>query len=199
MFPVVHGRWWNRERTLSKPRSEAIAEMQTTLPQGADLADEILAHAQEIAQTARDRADAADRRATTIAGTVAIAASLTLSGASLIFDDGKIRDETWQAVLAFLLFAATAAFVTSAIYALVALVRHRRWNWSDTRDLPRQIDSADALKRRRAAFLLHNWEGNWEISDVKNRLVDNALRTLIAALVLLVALSLALFAYALFG
>ena len=71
----------------------------------------MLAHAHEIAQTAVDRAAAADRRATTIAGTVSIAATVTLSGASLVFDDKKIKGDDWRGVLAFLLFAATAAFV----------------------------------------------------------------------------------------
>ena len=179
-----------------------MSGIQRTLPRGKDgedgeIADAVLEHAKEIAQTAVDRTAAADRRATTIAGTVAIAASLTLSGASLVFDDEKIKEDAWQAVLAVLLFATTAAFVASAVYALVALVRYREWNWSEMWDLPREAESSAELKRSRAAHLLQNFRGNWEISDVKNRHVDNALRFLIAALLLLSALAGALAVYAL--
>ena len=173
----------------------------TSLPQGGDgVADEVLAHAQEIAQTATDRAAAADRRATTIAGVVSISATLTLAGASLVLDDSKVSDGTLQVTLAALVFATAAAFVASAAYALIALVRYRRWNWSDLWDLPKPRTgagtggfSADELKLNRAAFLLHNFTGNWEVSDVKNRHVDNALRCLLAALVLLCLLALGLF------
>lgn len=145
VFPVKHDPWWNRDRRQRQKHRDAVMQLAGTLPAGNEkIADAVLEHAEEIAQTAVDRAAAADRRATIIAGTVAIAASLTLSGASLVFDDGKIRDDTWQGVLAFLLFVVTAAFVTSAIYALVALVRYREWNWSEMWDLPKETESADS-------------------------------------------------------
>jgi hypothetical protein len=198
LFPRKHAPWWNRDRRQKQAHRNAVLELATTLPDGnSEIADAVFEHAQEIAQTAWDRAAAADRRATTIAGTVAIAASVSLSGASLVFDEGKISDEIWQSGLALLLFAATGAFVASAVYALTALVRYREWNWSEMWDLPRETGSASNLKRERAAFLLQNFRRNWEISDVKNRCVENALRCLIAALVLLVLLAGALFAYSL--
>jgi hypothetical protein len=198
LFPPRNHPWWTRDRKPRTQHLDAIDAMIKTLPSGEDGTSEaVLAHAQEIAQTAVDRAAAADRRATTIAGTVAIAASLTLSGASLVFDTSKIKDEVWRGALAFILFAATAAFVAAAVYALVALVRYREWNWAEMWDLPRTVGSADELNRIRAAHLLHNFCRNWEISDVKNRWVDNALRALIVALVLLAVLALALFFYAL--
>ena len=64
-------------------------------------------------------------------------------------------------------------------------------------DLPGETASSDKLKRERAPFLLQNLRRNWEISDVKNRCVDNALRCLVAALVLLSVLAFGLFVYAL--
>jgi hypothetical protein len=198
LFPPNNEPWWHRGLQPTSEHREAITQMAATLPHCGDGRTEaVLAHAQEIAQTAVDRAAAADRRATTIAGTVAIAASLTLSGASLVFDDDKIKDDVWRGVLAFILFAATAAFVIAAVYALVALVRHRKWTWAEMWDLPTQAVSGEELNRNRAAYLLHNFRWNWEISDVKNRCVDNALRSLIVALVLLALLALALFIYAL--
>jgi hypothetical protein len=208
VFPDLHGRWWNRERVEASKNRVPVAKVEASLPEGdAGVADEVLAHAQEVAQTAIDRAAAADRRATTIASVVSISATLTLAGASLILNDSMVPNGTWQIVLAALVFATATAFVASAAYALVALVRYRKWNWSDLWDLPTPRPdtdessasgqrnhrfTADELKRSRAAFLLHNFTGNWEISDVKNRHVDNALRCLLAALVLLSVLALGL-------
>lgn len=204
VFPDRHAPWWNRERPMPDGTRAAIAKMEASLPQGDEgTADAVLAHAQEIAQTATDRAAAADRRATTVAGVVSISATLTLSGSSLILDDSKVPDGSWQIVLAAFAFAAAAAFVASAAYALIALVRYRSWNWSELHDLPKQRDNqqftADQLKRTRAATLLHNFRRNWEISDVKNRHVDNALRWLLTALALLSLLALALFLSVAFG
>lgn len=205
LFPDWHGRWWNRGRTEAQKNRVPIEEVKASLPEGgAGVADEVLAHAEEIAQTAVDRSAAADRRATTIAGVVSISATLTLGGTSLVLDDSKVPDAGWQIVLAALIFAAAAAFVASAAYALIALVRYRSWNWSELWDLPASRRggtpfSADELKRNRAAFLLHNFTGNWEISDVKNRHVDNALRCLLAALLLLLLLALGLLLSIVFG
>ncbi len=215
IFPDLHRRWWNRDRVEAEKNRALVAKVEASLPEGGEgVADEVLAHAQEIAQTAIDRAAAADRRATTIAGVVSISASLTLAGASLILDDSKVPSGCWQVVLAALVFAAAAAFVVSAAYALIALVRYRKWNWSDLWDLPKPRSengedsksgprghafTADELKRNRAAFLLHNFTGNWEISDVKNRYVDNALRCLLAALILLSLLALGLLLSVAFG
>jgi hypothetical protein len=53
-------------------------------------------------------------------------------------------------------------------------------------------DSGESQVRRlemRAVHLLDNFAGNWEISDMKNRLVDQALLFLVAALVGIVALA----------
>jgi hypothetical protein len=47
----------------------------------------------------------------------------------------------------------------------------------------------------RAAHLLEDFAANWEISDVKNRTVDLALRCLVAALVGIAGLALLLVLY----
>jgi hypothetical protein len=205
VFPDWHGRWWSRRREMSRDTRAAIAAVEASLPSGEEgVADEVLAHAQEIAQTAVDRAAAADRRATTVASVVSISATLTLSGSALILDDAKVPDGGWQIALAALTFITAAAFVASAAYALIALVRYRRWVWSELWDLPKrrsdgEVFSADQLKLNRAAVLLYNFPGNWEVSDVKNRHVDNALRCLLAALASLSLLALGLLLSVVFG
>jgi hypothetical protein len=156
----------------------------------AELAKETLEHVQEIAQGAVERAAAADRRATTIAGTVAIAASFTLSGGSLALDGNKWSDLGARRWFAIGLCVTSAAFVLSAFYALRALVATRVWHWSQPFDLPICI-SEPSPKRlgMRATHLLQGFAGNWEISDLKNRLVDLALRWLLLALTTIVALA----------
>lgn len=88
----------------------------------------------------------------------------------------------------------TVSFVFSAVFALRALVATRTWNWSNLHDLDklRDMDPApneDAKVRWRAALLLHRLAFNWEISDLKNRNVDLALRCLMIALVGIAALA----------
>jgi hypothetical protein len=100
-----------------------------------DQANETLDHVKAIAQDTADRAAAADRRATTIAGTVAIAASLTLSGGALALDKNKLTDVDARRWFAIGLCFATAAFVLAAFYALRALVATRRWNSDKPDDL----------------------------------------------------------------
>jgi hypothetical protein len=93
-----------------------------------------------------DRAAAADRRATTIAGTVAIAASFTLGGAGLVLDRVKVPDADVRRLFAVLLCVTTVFFVLSAIYALRALVGTRGWHWADPHQLdqgvPENVDEA---------------------------------------------------------
>jgi hypothetical protein len=130
-----------------------------------------------------DRAAAADRRASTIATAVAIAASFTISGAALVLDDKNIADGNLRRWMAVVLFLTTVFFVLSAGYALRALVATRQWNWSSPFDLP--TEAGESLEKRlgmRAAHLLEDFAANWEISDLKNRNVDTSLICLFVAL-----------------
>src|SRR3954451_8218110 len=59
-------------------------------------ADEVLAEAELAYKDAAERADGAERRATTIQGAIAIATSLSLAGGSLLLDTGKVPDRCWR-------------------------------------------------------------------------------------------------------
>jgi hypothetical protein len=186
LWPRRHGRHWNWDK--GKGRTKTVEELYFGLRvESANQARETLEHVADIAQTAVDRAAAADRRATTIAGTVAIAASLTVGGAGLVLDTDKVPDAWARVLLAAILLATTFAFGLSALYALRALVATRTWNWSKPTDLP--LDEYESRPKQlgmRAAHLLEDFAGNWEISDQKNRTVDLSLRMLVAGLVGLV-------------
>jgi hypothetical protein len=198
LLPQRHGKWWNFDaaKGTTKTADELRAQLACVTTEAAQ---DRLAHVEAIAATATERAASADRRATTIAGTVAIAASFTLSGAALILDASKVDDRSSRQLLAIVLFVTTVSFALSAFYALMGLVGTRRWNWNDPHELDHlEAETADgdddAVQRHnrdarthnlavRAAYVLDHFAGNWEISDVKTRHVDLALRWLLFALV----------------
>jgi hypothetical protein len=182
IWPRRHGKWWNFNSTTqtTKGDEELYDDLKT---EDSEQAKATLEHVDAIAQGAVDRAAAADRRATTIAGTVAIAASFTIGGAGLVLDNGKIDDADMRQWMAVVLCVTTIFFVLSAFYALRALVVTRQWNFSQPTDLP--IDPTESYEKRlgmRAAHLLEDFGANWEIADLKNRNVDTSLVCLLVAL-----------------
>jgi hypothetical protein len=116
IFPRRMGNYYNFDKALG--RSRKVTEIMDTLTiDSVDSAKASLDFVQAIAQSAKDRADAADRRATTVTSSAAIAASLTLSGASLLLDDSKWIDAQGLRV-AF----GVALCLTSAFFVFAALV-----------------------------------------------------------------------------
>jgi hypothetical protein len=189
VWPRVHGKWWTFDVLEKKTQTpeEICARLRLESP---EQAKETLDHVEAIAQGAVDRAAAADRRAGTIAGTVAIAATFTLTGGGLALDHMKLTDPDLRKAFAIGLVVTTAAFVLSVFYALRALVSARVWSWSEPFDLPVSEDEDRKTQLgMRAAHLLQDFAGNWEISDLKNRLVDLALRWLLLALAAIVCLA----------
>ncbi|HEX5925197.1 MAG TPA: hypothetical protein VFY45_15300 [Baekduia sp.] len=190
LWPQMHGRFWYYDR--ERDRELGFREIYASLPPVEDesTARDQLVHVDSIAQSALDRAGAADRRATTISGTVAIAASFTISGAGLILDDTKVPDPRLQRLLMIVLTVTTVAFVISAVYALRALVATRKFDWPHPGDLKR-VSATDAVERLqlRAALSLHDFAYNWEVSELKNRCVDRAGQLLVIALLGLATLA----------
>src|SRR3954451_22078645 len=94
LWPQQHARWWGYDAQAGRGKSVKQLYKQLRTNDAAAWPAATLDHVTEIAQTAVDRAAAPARRATTIAGTVAIAASFTLSGAGLVADPTKISNGT---------------------------------------------------------------------------------------------------------
>jgi hypothetical protein len=184
LFPRRHGKWWNWDSATGSTRDVDALRLEFT---DAELDDAKAAfeHVQAISDSAVARAEGADRRATTIAGSVAIAASFTLGGAGVVLDGGKFDGHDGsRTAFAVVLALTTAAFVISAAYALTALVKTRFWRWAR----PDHLDEArgeEAAARYgiRSAHLLDDFAFNWEVSVLKNHLVDKALWSLVTALV----------------
>ncbi|MCW2626463.1 MAG: hypothetical protein QOF66_4888 [Mycobacterium sp.] len=188
LWPALHDRWWNWN--ARKEEHKELSDLADQLyPLATDnhlrSADLTLDQAKAVAQTAVDRAAAADRRATTIAGAVAIAASFTLSGAGVVLGKSSLPDWAVKAS-AVMIALITVLFVLSAVYALRALAgrRGRTWHWETPYTLERdRVELTDVQRlTKRSADLLNDFAFNWEISDLKNRYVDNALLCLTLAL-----------------
>lgn len=184
LVPQRHGRWWNWDARRGQSKSEAqlFDELKDGHKQGDGRA--VFEHVQAVAATAVERAAAADRRATTIAGTVSISVSLTTAAAGFLLDAVAGADDGARHGLALAILFAVLMFVLSAGYALWSLVGIRVWNRTNPHDLDSMKDiDVEEWPIKRAAQTLFDFGYNWEISDQKNRYVDLALRFLGAALV----------------
>ena len=194
--PRLHNRYWNWDKNKfgigeggHKSLTEIVAQLYPH--DAANEADELAAaeftlnQAQAIAQTAIDRADLVDRRATSIVASVAIATSFTLSGAAFIMDHSRLPDYVIK-VFAVLLALVTVFFVLSAWYSLRALggAHARTWNWESPWLLNKEIVQRPLAERMiyRSTDLLDDFAYNWEKADLKKRCVDNAVWCLTFAL-----------------
>ncbi|HEY8717125.1 hypothetical protein [Pengzhenrongella sp.] len=193
VLPYRHGKYWNWDPV--KRQSETAAHLMARMPLDTEAsANACLQMAELVAKSAIDRAEAADHRASTIAGSVSIAASFTLSAAGLLLDESKWpTDSRPRTLFAIVLCLTTGLFVLAALYSLRALVskKTRYWKWIDPNDLWAILGESTAEGRTglRAARLLDNFASNWEIADLKNRNIDNALRCVLCALSALTGLA----------
>ena len=123
--------------------------------------------------------------------TVAIAASLTVGGASLVLDKTKVPEQAWRFSFALGFALATLMFAMAGFYAARAVVAFRRWAWPrPNRVIARRGDDSSAQRLARAAELLHGFAFNWEVADAKIRAVESSFRAFSIALLILVVLSL---------
>jgi hypothetical protein len=190
VWPRLHPRWWFREAATAKELRDIFFE---PIKNSA----EFLADVVESTKPAAERVAAAERRAGTLAGAVAIAASLTTSGAGLVLDTDKIAQTSWQITFAALMAATTLFLVLSGLYAARTIVGWRRWTWPNPWKAVTQrgTEDADEIRIARAAELLRAFSYNWEVADVKLRALDSAFRCFVFALGLFVVLSAAVVAY----
>lgn len=103
--------------------AELVKELkggQTVDPKTAALT---LVEARAIFDEPVSRIDSAERRATTLQGTVAIAASLVVGGAGLLFDSSKVQGHGWRIAIAVVLAAFLVCLIGCAARALSATGR----------------------------------------------------------------------------
>lgn len=165
-----------------------------------ELAAELLAEADEAHDRLRERIEGAERRATTLQGASAIAASLTLTAAGLLIDPAKLRGVGWQ-----LLFGLTVVYITFALVmcvwrATLASSRVHRWRAPPDRDILDRVEQGLATARvERAVALLELIGANQRFARYKVAMLRAATEWIVRALVALLVLAALATTYAVFG
>jgi hypothetical protein len=162
------------------------------------LADELLADAERLFAETEDRVESAERRATTLQGTVAIAATVALTGAGLVLDPAKLRGDDWRTAFAFGLAALVLLLVLTAVRATGASTRVFNFTTPSDDDIfeRAQLSAAEA-KTRRAAYLLHGYGRNNEVAALKIGYLRSAAFWFRGALLILLLLTAMLSLYVL--
>jgi hypothetical protein len=166
-------------------------------PTGA-VVDELLVGANAAYDEATSRMDSAERRAVTIQGTIAIAASLTVAGGSLLLEPSKVPSQLWRVAIG---IGFSGAVVLLAIGAWRAfLVTWPRFMWAspaatDTVKYAAQ-STAEDVKLLRICDLLVAYGRNDSVARLKLALLRQSVRWLMSALALLALLAILVAAYA---
>ncbi len=153
--------WWNRlfvqvpEPTEFRETPKRLREL---LAAQEDRSAEALVEAKGQFAGPFDTTDGVERRATTLQGAVAIAASFVLAGGGLLLDPAKIRSDAWRVAFAALYSVVITSLVFSALRALRATSRVLVWHYPDGEDILRRgkkHQTAAAYELALAADLLH--------------------------------------------
>lgn len=145
-----------------------------------------LAEAEATFQEPQDRIDSAERRATTLQGTVAIAAAVVTAGAGLLLDPTKVAGQGWRAALALAFGLFVFCLVACAVRALGATSRiFQLPNPGPQRIVDRAAMSESDALTHRAAELLRSADVADVVGAVKVGLLTSAAWWFRAALLML--------------
>jgi hypothetical protein len=139
------------------------------------VAKAVLDEAQAIYREPQDRIESAERRATTLQGTVAIAASVVVAGAGQVLDTAKFPGQGWRVAFTAVLLAFVVCLVACAIHALGVTGRAFRFHEPG----PQRIGDLAAMSEEealvhRAAELLRSSEVANQVARVKVGLLRSA-------------------------
>ncbi len=166
----------------------------------ADKAEGILKDATDAFNRLQDRVDGAERRATTLQGSSAVAASLAVAAAGLLIDPTKVDGDGWK-----LLFALDAVFIVFALAmcawrATLASSRVHRWVTPGDWDvLDRAGQTVCEAQVDRAVDLLWAVNHNQRFARYKIALLRAAADWVRRALAALLILAVLTAAYGTFG
>jgi hypothetical protein len=164
------------------------------------LSVELLEQAREIFAAPTDRAEGVERRATTLLGTVGIAASLSVAGAGLLLDGQKVHGTTWRLLVAIGFLLTTSCFAMCGWRALQALSRLHTWSMPRDEDILKrnQMGLIDA-RLDLAASLLKSAGANEPVAEWKVAHLGAATWWFLRALVVLITTALVLVFYVAVG
>jgi hypothetical protein len=152
--------WWWERLFVPVPTSDDYkneAEVFNTLrrTQG-DRSSAVLGEAREIFERPFQTTAGVERRASTLQGAIAIAATFVVAGGGLLLNS-EIRTDGWRIAFAVVFVFVIMCFVFSALRALRATSRVLIWHYPDEEDLllRRTSDYASDHELAVAAALLH--------------------------------------------
>ena len=165
-------------------------------PAADERSKEILTDAQALFAEAEARGEGAERRATTLQGAVAIAASVLLAGGALLSDPSKVHGQGWRLCLALTLLIVTGCLVMAGARALAATAHiHVYHRPTPAKALGRaQMDPVEA-RIDLAAETLKDFGSNDQVAAWKVAYLGAAAWWFRGALVGLLALAMLLCAY----
>ena len=177
---------------------DALREEAATIAVGS--AEQLLDEANTVWNARQERIQTAEAKATTLLGTVAIAASLVIAGAGLILDPAKV-DDGWREVmmvLVLLLLASLLMCGAMAARALLLVLTVSRPQVRQALERARLKDLKD-IQLARALDLMARANENRYVADYKLTSVRIAHRWYGLSLLLFILLGIALTAYVLSG
>lgn len=152
------------------------------------VASAILAEAENVDEEPRRRRDGAERRATTLQGGVAIAATFGIAIASLLVDKDKISAGFWRDSIAISSFLFVGCLVVSGFRAVGALGRTHMWEFPKRKQIYERVQmTAAEAKLDRAVELLATFSRNNAISHTEVGYLRQAAQWFFAALLFLLA------------
>lgn len=181
--------------------NEAVEQLAAELKsEHSEVSKAVLAEAEAIFAEPQERIESAERRATTLQGTVAIAASLAIAGGGLLADTTKVQGQGWRTVLALALVAFVACLTGCAVRAVGATLRIFSFQEPGPERIfdRAKMNEPDALAHR-AAELLRAAGVADEIAKVKVGLLRSAGWWFRLALLMLTLLTSVVAAYVICG
>lgn len=165
-----------------------------------NVAAALLDEAEKIASEPFERAEGAERRATTLQGAVAIAASFGIAAGAFLLDTNKIGSAGWRQLFAIVSFGFVFCLVAAGFRAVGAVYRVHEWRFPDAEQIYERagMTAADA-RTMRAAALLRTVARNHAIARWKVACMRAAAWWFRLALVFLLADALLLVLYAFLG
>jgi hypothetical protein len=162
-----------------------------------ELADELLVDAERLFAETDARVESVERRATTLQGTVAIAATVAFTGGGLLLDPSNVSGHGWRTAFAIGLVLLVVLLVATAFRATGASARTFNFTSpSDDEIFERaKATSAAEAKTGRAAYLLRGYGRNNEVAALKVGYLRSAAFWFRGALLVLLALAVMIAAY----
>src|SRR5215210_6244519 len=169
------------------PSSEPSGVLEQLASTDEEVSKELLREAETLYAEPESRVASVDRRAATLQGAVAIAATVTLTGGGLLLDHAKIPDENWRLALATGLGALLLMLLLAGWRATSPPSRIFEFRPPAAPTLAQRASQPDAItyRRHRAAYLLWAYGRNSAIADVKVQYLHKAAFWFRTALVVL--------------